>query len=485
MRGRSPTRRGAHPVVRGVVALVAGCAAALAAAPASAGGGVIGTPQPELAPFHVVLSGGGSGSGAVLPNGDLVIATPITTGKAISVCLLVPGGRSCAATAMLRAFRSGAAQDTFYGSVQVIATRGDRVSIVALDCCTIGPDGAVLFNSTNGGRTWGPMTRAGDIASIGAATLAAGNIVVGSFQQQGLQVQAFSPQPSIPQTSYAVPIAACVTTPTLPECQDGDTALATYNGGVLVASDDTVTTHVEFAPSGSGLNTSASYARVATFPHELVVAASRNALLTDPNGSITGGERLRFFNGNAFGPAHRVPDSKAGDDGYFAMQKTGSTVHVFFLSRRARYTVYQETTSDGVHWSPLTPYASAVASTSLVPVLGPLGTGVLDETAGTPVNAQPVLDAQSVHVAFAPARIRAGQSSVLHGSASPPMAQTTVLQRLVGGAWLPVSSTREDVSTGAFSFTVRTPGTYRAVVNQHPGYFAYGYSSPATLSAAP
>jgi len=461
-------RRGA------AVALVGACSALAlgAAVPALAGGGQRGEPQPELAQFRVGPSGGG-GSGAVVANGDLVLASPSKSATTIAVCVLRPGGRACATSATLRANKVGG-QDSFFGTVEVLATGGLNVSVVALDCCNIGQYGAVIFDSTDGGRTFTGLKKGGSIASIGAGTFASGSLVVGSFSQGGLQVQALAPDPSSPQLSYAVPAPGI----------DGDTSLTTFHGGVLVASDNLKNAYVEYAKAGSGLNTSASYKRVGTFGNELVTAVSGNALLTDPGGSITGGERLRLFNGTAFGPARRVPDTREGDDGYFAMQVVGAAVHVFFLGRRNGYDVFEETTTDGVHWSPLHQFGSAIGSTSLMPVLGASGSGVLYATAGTPLLAQPILNVQGVHVVLAPARVRIGHPSVLRGTAHPRLlGQTVTLEVLKSGAWYGVKASKERAN-GTFTFRVagRT-ATYRAVVNEKPGYYEFGYSNAATLTA--
>jgi hypothetical protein len=457
------------------LAAVAGAAIALSAAPAFAGGGVVGEPQPELAAFKVGASGG-NGSGAALPDHDLLLATPSKDGTAIVVCLLHRGGRSCASNTTLHAYKSGGNQDTFYGTAEVVPTGGQTVDVVALDCCNIGPNGAVIFRSTDGGHTWSGLIQAGDIASIGTAAFVDGTIVVGSFQQGALQLQALAPEPSVPQASFASPPAGT---------GDNATSVTSYKGGVLVASDDLSTTFVEYAKAGSALNTAASYKRVAVFPHEQVVGVSNNALVTDPHGSLTGGDVLRFFNGTSFGPPHRVPDSAAGDDGYFSMQECGSTVHVFFLSRRTGYDAFEETSADGVHWSALQQFQTAIHSTSLMPVLDMLGTGVLDETAGQPLFAQPILNRLNVHVAFASAHVHVGGTATLNGGVDPtiPGRQLVTLQELVAGRWYPVKSTYTHPGP---SFFFRVPGrtaTYRVVANQEPGYLEYGYSRAVTLTA--
>ena len=80
------------------------------AAPAK--GYTVGDPQPELAPFSLGAAGGGTGSGAVLPDGTLVLASLSATGTSAVVCTLHPGGRQCASTATLGAYTSARARTT-------------------------------------------------------------------------------------------------------------------------------------------------------------------------------------------------------------------------------------------------------------------------------------------------------------------------------------------------------------------------------------
>jgi hypothetical protein len=439
--------------------------------PATAAG-MVGDPQPELTQFTVGAVGG-LGSGTVLPNGELVLASPSHSATTIAVCVLHPGARTCASRATLHAH----AGDSFYGTTEVLATGGANVSVVALDCCTIGADTATTFNSTNDGKTFSAQVQAGNLASIGAGTEAGGQLVIGTFSQSGgTQVQAFVPHPGSPVTAAATVVGG----------DDGNTALTTYNGGVLVASDDTTNTHVEFAHSASNFNSSSSYTHVGTFGNELVTAVSGNALLTDPGGSITGGERLRFFNGSTFGPERKVPDAKLGDDGGFSMQDVNGTVHVFFEGRRYGYDAFTETTRDGVHWTPLVQFGSALFSSSLAPVLGPTGAGLLFENDGAPLKAQPILNRQSVHVTLASLRVKRGHHDTIHGTAGPHLAGLMVtLQYLVAGKWYP-GGTAHESPTGTFAFSV--PGltrSYRAVLNQRPGYYQFGYSNAVTVVAIP
>jgi hypothetical protein len=435
--------------------------------------GVVGDPQPELTQFTTGTVGG-LGTGTVLPNGELVLAAASKSATTIGVCVLHPGGRTCASRATLQAH----AGDTFFGTTEVLATGGTNVSVVAIDCCTIGADTAVTFNSTNDAKTFSVLVEAGNLSSIGAGTEVGGQLVVATYGQAGTQVQAFVPHPGSPVTAFA----------TVNGSAGSDTSLTTYNGGVLVASDDTTNTHVAFAPSASDFSSSGAYTSVGTFANELTTAISGNALLTDPGGSITGGERLRFFNAasKTFGPGHRVPDTKEGDDGYFTMQDVGGTVHVFFEGRRYGYDVFTEATRDGVHWTPLVQFGSAIFASSLAPVLGPTGAGLLFENDGAPLKAQPILNRQSVHITLAAHRVKAGHSVAIHGTAAPHLVGLVVtLEYLHAGRWYPQKTSHES-AMGTFAFSV--PGvtrTYRAVLNQRPGYYEYGYSNAVTLVAVP
>lgn len=455
-----------------VTALVA------AATPALADGGVKGDPQPELSLFSIGNPGGGAGTGVVLPDGNLVVATPSSSGATIHVCVLHPGSRACVSTATLAAYTGGGG-DSFSGTVEVLSTGGNDVSVVSEDCCYLqvgGIDGgAVVFDSTNGGATFGHEIPAGTIQNVDAAAYVDGQIVVAGENQ----VQSFPVDPGSATTALA----------TMPSGRNYDASLTPYHNGVLFASDNLTDTYVEYAPSGSDFNTTADYRAVGTIAGQETVALSGDALLTDPGGSLTGGEKLRFFNGTAFGAQYSVPDSKAGDDGYFAMQEVGTVVHVFFIGRRDSYDVLTEATANGTAWSPQTQYTvgSAIAAGRLSPVLGPTGAGIVVQCAeegGAPVFAQPVLLTQDVHVVLAASHVKVGHTTVLHGTATPRLAgQVVTLERLDAGLWYPVSVGHE-TGTGAFSFTVpAVTRTYRAVVNEKLGYYEYGYSNAATVVA--
>jgi hypothetical protein len=106
------------------------------------------------------------------------------------------------------------------------------------------------------------------------------------------------------------------------------------------------------------------------------------------------------------------------------------------------------------------------------------------ETQGSPQLCQPILNEQSVHIAFASSRVKTGTHGVVIGHAGPHLpSELVTLEKLRAGKWYPTSATRE-TATGTFRFTVpAVSATYRAVVTYKPGYYQYGYSNAATLTA--
>ncbi len=411
-------------------------------------------------------SGSGTGSGAVLPDGTLVLAAGAPNPALINVCMLHPGNRKCATTSSLHV-PSGGAQ--FYGIAEVLAEGKTDVSVVDEDLF-----GAVVFNSTNDGRSFGKGFLAGNINGIASATYADGQLVVGNGDS-GFEVQAFPPNPASEVMTGASPTGGKVY----------NSALTTYHNKLLVANDDTNgNTDVEWATFGSNFNEKSSYSHPMVIHKEDLLGMSGDALLTDGNGSLTGGtERLYFWNGTTFGSAHKVPEPKNGDDGYWSIQQAGGVVHVFFLNRRNGYDIYSETTRNGVTWSPLTVYNTAITSDDLAPVLAPQGWGLVFEcSTDGPSLAQPILLGQSVHISLQHSTVKVGTSTKVNGTVSPKLAgQLVTLERLSSKKWFTVTTTHESAA-GTFSFIV--PGkadTYRAVVAYKPGEYLYGYSNSATL----
>ena len=424
--------------------------------------GTKGDPQPGLARFDIGASGGGTGTGTALPNGDLVIATPSVSETTIAVCVLHPGATKCASTATLKA-----AKNDSFGPAEVFSTGGSNVTVVVSDCCYF-PSEAVVFNSTNGGKTFGAETAAGNINGINTATYADGELVVApDDNHDGTQLQAFSPHPSGIDT----------TVPTLNATAVEDIALSTYKDGVLVASGGGNDSRVWYAPKGSNFSSKTSYKLIATIKGQSVVGMSGGALMTVINkDSLSSGENLQLFNGTSFSTQKRVPAPTNPDDGAYSLEDVGSTVHIFFLDRRNGYDIFSETTSNGGHsWSHLAIYSSAIQAGGLVPVLGSNGAGVCYETDGKPLWVQPILNAQSVHISVS--------GSTLKGSGKPVLKGYTVTleKSAAGGFWDTVKTTKES-SSGTFSFSVGgDKGTYRAVVTGKAGYYLYGYSNSAAI----
>jgi hypothetical protein len=444
----------------------------------------VGDPQPELASFAVASSGGGAGSGAALPDGTIVLAWLSDDGATAVVCTVPPGGRRCGSVATLSPYEGQGLEDSFSGVPEVLSTGGTDVAVVAEDCCHVpafvGLGGAVVFQSTNDGASFSGETPAGAIQGVDAATFAGGRIVVASSDTSSLNVQALPPAPQVALTAPAHPNAR----------HDGETSLSTYEGGLLVASDDAGgNTLVEYAPSGSDLNLSSSYrAPVGVFDREDLAGVSGNALLTYSS-TASEGAFLRFFNGRSFGPSYKVPEPALGADGSWAIEDVGGLVHVFFVDRGASPDICSETTRDGTRWSAIATYSAAATAGALVPALGPTGAGLVfeSEVSSPPLVVQPILDYQPVAIELARHRAPAGKRTYLTGQAGVHVAGqlVTLERRLSAGVWTSVAVARES-PRGAFVFTV--PGiteVYRAVVAFEPGYYLYGYSNLVTLTAVP
>jgi hypothetical protein len=444
----------------------------------------VGEPQPELALFSVGASAGGTGSGAVLPDGTAVLASLSSDGSAAVVCRLAPGARRCVSTATLSAYAGHGYKDVFSGVPEVLATRGTDVAVVLEDCCHlpafVGLGGAVVFESTDDGATFSPEIPAGIIQGVAAAAFAGGRVVVASSRTSSLNVQALPSAPHVALTAPANPNPR----------HDGNTSLAAYAGGLVVASDDASgNTLVEYAPKGSDFNLSSAYrSPVGIFNGEDLAAVSGNALLTYSS-TAAPGAFLRFFNGKFFGPRYKVPEPVGATDGNWSLQEVGGVAHVFFVDRSAGSDIYAEATSNGSRWSPLLAYNTAATAGDLVPVLGGSGTGLVYETdvSPPPLLAQPILAYQPVVIVLSRHRAPAGKRTYLTGQAGVHLAgQLVTLERRVSaGVWSNISATRES-STGRFVFSV--PGitdAYRVVVAYEPGHLLYGYSNVVTLTAVP
>jgi len=218
---------------------------------------------------------------------------------------------------------------------------------------------------------------------------------------------------------------------------------------------------------------------------------SGNALLTDIGGSLTGGEDLRFFTGSSFGPAHRVPEPSGGDDGSFTLEQAGGVVHVFFVNRRHSYDIYEVSTTDGVHWSTLRIFNTAITAGPLAPVLEKNGSGLVFETdtgGSGPLLAQPILLPVSAHIYLKPSRVKVGHLARVLGSISPHPAHHTFveLEYLKNGRWyraLPTGELASGGSLGPLGLRVGAISrSYRVVAKITGGYYLYGYSNTVDLT---
>lgn len=436
------------------------------------GGGTTGSPQPELKPWNLGTTGGYA-SGVVLPDGNLVATYFSENGTETYVCVMHPGDRRCRSRATLHAYRG----DIFSGVPEVMATGGAEVTVALYDCCNIpnpAAGGAVVFDSSNGGKTFGSERPAGTAPGVSAATFTDNQVVVGDSEAGSLTLQAFSPTPKVTEAASAV----------LANGDSYDTSITSYKSGALAAWDDSTDSHVDYAIRSSDFNKSSSWRRVGNFANQTVVGISGNALVTNGGGSLTGGNvQLRFFNGRSFGRPFKVPEPKEGNDGYFAMDQAGDKTFVFFENRENSYDLYADVTRNGTRWTREV-YGSAIVSAQLVGVLGRIGSGICleAETSAPPLRAQPLLDGQTVRLKLV--KSTKHKTAKLAVTASPALAdQLVTLEYRSGHKWRDVGKTAKESPRGDATFKISwKDATYRAVVADDPGYYEYGYANDVTLN---
>jgi hypothetical protein len=423
-------------------------------------------PQPELAQYRVG-DAGSSSSGTTMPDGTIVLGTITSGGQDVYVCVIPLGHRGCSNYIYFHVDKGTAPYD--FNAIQTFATHGHNAVVVVSDSSRRTQPIGVLPLTEDGRTTSSTGPRpVGNLSSYTYAADADGHIVVASGSAPSMQVQ------ELPNTNgkYAA----------LGTAIDAHTSITTYQGGVIVAYDDDTNTYVYYAKAGSDFNSSSSYRLVATFDGETVSAASDGALLTNVGG-LTGGELLRFFNGGAFGPAHHVPEPAHGDDGGFTMQQSDHQSHIFFINRRNGYDLYAEATGNGTSFSPFSILAPAAAANSFVPLLGKTGTGIVYEGDGSPLLAQPILKGQKVTITLTHARIAPDTHTTLDGSVSPSIGDHRIsIERDSSGSWQHFATTQES-SAGTFAVKLAKTGTYRAVVENSPGRYEFGYSNSVTVSA--
>ncbi len=458
------------------VLCVLGTSPALAASPGISGGGVKGSPQPELKPFRLGPAST-AGSVAIEPDGSLVVAYGIKSGNCkTAVCVLARGGHRCTAGAVTLSPLSG---DDEFPATYAFVSSANHVAVIQNDCCdSSSAGGDLLFTSTDGGRTFGAPVRIGTLG-MAAAALVGQHIVFTEGDTSSTQIESVPVNASGPPASVATPITGDAV----------DVGVANFRGGVLAASDndgspDTV--RVAYARSGTNFDATSSYHLAGTFRDESLVGVSGGALLTE-QASGRNALELRLFNGHSFGPAHTVPDTAGGGPEWFAVdQDPGGTVHVFNESTHlARtYGLYEQTTTTGASWDSPVDLGDAVGSTGFAVALDRSGSGLV---LGTPGQATgfPVLARQDITFTLSKSTVHKGRTVTGSGQVRPKAPGRVIeLQVERSGLWYTVGTARESAS-GTFKFTIRGNGTgshqFRAVASDLAGYVMYGYSAARTL----
>jgi hypothetical protein len=473
--GWSPTvkrrlrRRGA--IGAGVVAV---CALTAGAAFAS---GIVGSPQPEAKQFTIPGGSGGGATAAVQADGSLVIVYQDDRGNSGSgvtrVCHLLRDARACTSIATL-------ATSSSEDPTPEIFTPAPGTVVVLLSTSP----GALQYTSTNDGKTFGTGVQVG-VLGVTAATLANGTLVyTQGDNHNGLQVQTTpaigpidSPGPTTVATGgYAV-----------------DVGLGTTRGGVLLGSDDAGTpdlTTVRFAPSGTDPSNAGSYSVVGTFHNEELLGISGDAVLTE-RGDAEDTVLLRLYTSHGFTAPTVVPGGKSGGPEWFAVDTDpAGRVHVFVETSRESHNVFQDVTSDGVHWSSGHVLGDAVASNGFGAAIDHSGSGILvgSGASGT-ASVFPILNGQDVKIALKKATITVHAHTTLSGKAGPILpGQVVRLEDEKGHKWYVLTSTHEKTN-GTFAFVVAGTSigttTYRAVIVDRPGYDLYGYSNTVVLTRRP
>jgi len=453
-----------------------GAAAFPGAALAAPAAGVKGDPQPELKPFEI-SSASGHGTIAMEPDGSLVAVYDVNGGNGhAKVCVLKRTGTKCTATVTLTPL----ADDGTNGVPQVFVTSADHVSVLQGACCDADPNGDVLFDSANGGSSFGAAVRVGSITPS-AGTLTGGQIAFTEGDASSTLVESVPFDASGPPAIYAEPNSKIA----------ADVGIGNYGGGVLVGADDLGspdTTYVEYAGAGNNFDNSSSYAPVGAISKSELIGISVGALLTE-NTTGKNTVELRMFNGTGFGAAHAVPGTSGGGPEWFAVyQDPSGAVHVFSERGKAKqgYDLIEESTSDGgVRWSAPVDLGDAITNNFFSVALDRHGAGLVLGTGGGKAIGYPVLAPQAVSFALKSSSIGKGRSTTASGKVSPVgKGRKVMLQVERSGLWYTVATTHES-STGTFSFTIKgsSAGTfdYRAVANDQVGYLMYGYSAARTL----
>lgn len=465
-------------VALGMVSAV--CLLASGATWASPAAGVKGDPQPEIKPFKIGAANS-AGSVALEPSGGIVAVYEIKSGShgKTAVCVLSRGGHSCSHPVFLAPIDG----DSVTGTPEVFVPSANHVVVLQETCCdalgsSSGDD--LLYSSTDGGRSFGPPVRVGELGVDAAALVGSDVVFAAGDNGDGAQVQSVRVKPSA---------APATETATANSHAASAIAVSDYHGGALVGStflgSKTDTTFVEYAPSGSDFGASASYRAVGSFAGEDLLAMSGDALLTAQSGGKEWA-RVRLFNGRGFGAPHNVPGTSGGGPELFTVdQDSSGAVHVFSVRGLAPqiYDLLERTTKNGSAWHGPVDLGNAVLSTTITSALDSRGSGLVLGT--VPAWGFPVLGSQSVTFSLKSSSIRKGKSTTASGKGSPAgVGRVVTLQAERSGKWFTVATTHEK-SGGAFSFTIKGTSAgsfrYRAVASDLAGYLLFAYSDAREL----
>jgi len=446
---------------------------------ASPSAGVKGDPQPELKPFKLgILNATTPGSIAMEPDGSLVAAYGIGVGNGRTlICVLDRGKSACSDKPVLTPLDNEDAE----GSPQVFIPSANHVDVLASMCCDANPAGDdLLYESTNGGKSFGAPVRVGNV-SVGVAALVGNNIVFTSGDNGAGQV--------IESVSLAAPGPPATTANPVTK-EAFDVGVGSYRDGALVGSDSSGasfdSTYVTFAPKGSDFNATSSYHLVGTFSKEDLLGMSGSAVLTIQTDGHSSAE-LRLFNGTGFSAPRSVPGSAGGGPEWFSVdQDPSGAVHVFSsrgLANPSYDLIERSTTNGGKTWSAPVDLGDAIADTNFSAALDSHGSG-LGLGTGAPTG-YPVLAAQGVSFKITPGSIHKGKSATASGKGSPgAVGRVVTLQVERSGKWYNVATTHEK-SGGSFSFKIKGSSagsfSYRAVAADLAGYLQYGYSNAKSL----
>jgi hypothetical protein len=471
------------------VVFASALAAGILAAPL-AGANTVGSPQPEITHFPLHYGGDTSTSGGtVLADGNTVLVSQGSLdGPTLTVCTLQPGGTSC----FYKSTLSSPGGDDIDGFA-VVTTGGEDVSVLAYDeGDSTGTDFPIIsYNSSNDGQTFSdPVVVSGNesMPGVDSATVVGGHVVVSAVDVHGdaLDLQQVDPSGHTVATTAADLTGAAT----------GDDQVTDYDGNLLVGAtdidDSPTTTNIYYAAASSNLDAASSYHLEGSFEKRELDSLSGNGILLGLTTSLTTIGKLVFYDGGtSFSAPHTVPDSAAGDDGYATLQQTGDesgrsdtgTFNVFFEGRRDSYDLIEESTTDGTTWTHQVKYGSAVSSNDPIPVLASTGAGVVFESDATDQRVQPIMFPVSDSIAINKTSIHSGSSATITGNVSLGVegATVTLQKQVANGSWADKQTTNEPTA-GAFSFTVSVQGTYRAVVDDVPGYLRYGYSNAVSLT---